>query len=195
MRLLRTTAILVVPVLLAAAAFAGAQRERPTWRGTIRVSMARLARQAKVTKAQAEKTALDSVHAADKKLLRSELAAENDSLIYEVKISTGGKTVEVLVDAGNGKVLKEGEQGSIQLGLARMAKVDKATAEKAALAAVQGADADKSIGESELEVEHDFLIYEIDVKVKNQPGVTEVIVDAGNGKVLATEHESGEGEG
>src|SRR5262249_55290241 len=152
------------------------------WRGTIRVSMARLARQAKVTKAQAEQTPLDSVPAADKKLLRSELAAENDSLIYEGKISAGGKTLEVLVGGGNGKVLKEGEQGSIQLGLARMAKVDKATAEKAALAAVQGADADKSIGESELEVEHDYLIYEIDVKVKNQPGVTEVIVDAGTGK-------------
>jgi len=193
--MLRAASILTAMGLLTGASAATMQRERPTWRGTIRVSMARLARQAKVTKAQAEKTALDSVQAADKKLLRSELAAENDSLIYEVKISTGGNTVEVLVDAGNGKVLKEGEQGSIQLGLARMAKVDKATAEKAALAAVQGADADKSIGESELEVEHDFLIYEIDVKVKNQPGVTEVIVDAGNGKVLATEHESGEGEG
>src|SRR5205823_7439091 len=118
-------------------------------------------------------------------------ATENDSLSWEVKVSAGGKTQEILVDAGNGKVLKEGEQGSIKLGLARMAKVDKATAEKTALAAVQGADADKSVGDSELEVEHDYLVYEIDVKVKNMPGVTEVIVDAGNGKVLATEHEGG----
>jgi uncharacterized membrane protein YkoI len=196
MRTLRITAILAVLGLLAAvAACSAAQRERPTWRGTIRVSMARIARQAKVSKAQAEKIALDSVDAADKKLVGSELSTENDSLSYEVKVTAGGKTREILVDAGSGKVLKEGEQGSIQLGLARMARVDKAAAEKAALAAVQGADADKSIGDSELEVEHDFLIYEIDVKVKNQPGVTEVIVDAGTGKVLATEHESGEGEG
>src|SRR5207244_2765614 len=137
------------------AAVAVAQERQPTWKGTIRVSMARLARQAKVTKPQAEKIALDSVEAADKKVVGSELATENDSLSYEVKVSAGGKKQEILVDAGNGKVLKEGEQGSIKLGLARMAKVDKATAEKAALAAVEAADADKSIGDSELEVEHD----------------------------------------
>ena len=41
--------------------------------------------------------------------------------------------------------------------------------------------------DSELEVVEDYLVYEIDVKVKGKPGTWEVTIDAGSGKVLATE--------
>src|SRR5262249_37151073 len=76
-------------------------------------------------------------------------------------------------------------------GLAKRATIKKADAEKTALQAVEGAAADKSLGDSELEVVNDYLVYEIDVKVKGKPGLWEGTVDAGSGKVLATEHENG----
>jgi len=179
--------------LIQAGATAGRQ-ERASWKGTIRVDFARIARRAKVSMADAEKAALASLgdDAANASVVGKELETEDDALVYEIKVKAGEKTREIQVDAGTGKVLGRGEHGSIRLGLARLAKVSKGDAEQSALAAVAGDAADKSVGDSELEVEHGYLIYEIDVKVKGKPGAWEVIVDAGNGKVLATEHE-GEG--
>jgi uncharacterized membrane protein YkoI len=103
-----------------------------------------------------------------------------------------GRTKEVLVDAGNGKVLGDREPGSIRLDLAKQAKISRADAEKTALAAIEGNAADKSVGENELEVENDSLVYQVDVRVSGQPGMWEVVVDAGDGKVLAREHGSAE---
>jgi uncharacterized membrane protein YkoI len=172
------------------------QRKEPAWKGSIRVDFKKLASRAKVSMADAEKAALASVEGgdADKKVVGRELVTENDALVYEIMVAVGGKKHEVEVDAGTGKVLGQNEQGSIKLGLARMAKISKDRAERIALGAVEGRDADKSLGDSELEVERDYLVYEIDVKVKGKPGMWEVIVDAGNGKVLATEHETGNGD-
>ena len=78
--------------------------------------------------------------------------------------------------------------------LAKMAKVSMADAEKTALSAVEAKDADKSVSSREIEVEHGFLVYSFDVKVAGQKGIEEVIVDAGDCKVLAREHESPESE-
>jgi uncharacterized membrane protein YkoI len=96
------------------------------------------------------------------------------------------------VDAGNGTVLGDREPGSIRLDLMKQAKISRADAEKTALAAIAGNAADKTAGENELEVENDSLVYQIDVKVSGQAGIWEVVVDAGDGKVLAREHEGAE---
>jgi uncharacterized membrane protein YkoI len=45
-----------------------------------------------------------------------------------------------------------------------------------------------------LEVENGCLVYSYDVKVPGKSGFEEVIVDAGSGKVLKTEHENSTGE-
>jgi uncharacterized membrane protein YkoI len=181
--------------LIHAAAVARAGQEKAAWKGTIRIDFARVARRARVSMADAEKAALASLgdDAANAKVLGKELETENDALVYEIKVDVGGKKRELQVDAGTGKVLGPHDQGSIRLGLARLAKVSKADAQTAALAAVEGEAADKTLGDSELEIEHGYLIYEIDVKVKGKPGAWEVIVDPGNGKVLASKHEA-EGE-
>jgi len=69
--------------------------------------------------------------------------------------------------------------------LQKMAKISKAAAEKNALAKVSG-----SVSKSELEVEDGCLVYSFDIKVAGKSGAEEVMVDAGNGKVLSQKHES-----
>lgn len=66
--------------------------------------------------------------------------------------------------------------------LAGHAKIDQAQAEAAALAALPG-----QIVKAKLDNEDGYLVWQIDVK--HAKGVTEVAVDAGNGKVLAMENE------
>lgn len=181
------SALLAVTVGLGAV-IARSEPKKPSWKGSIRIEMAELAKQAKISQANAEKAALAE---APGKLVSTELATESDSLLYEIKTRAGKKTREVLVDAGTGKIVPDGRQGSIVLGLRKMAKIEKADAQKTALEAVEGAAGDKSLGDSELEVEENYLVYEVDVKVKGKKGMWEVIVDAGTGKVLAREHETG----
>jgi uncharacterized membrane protein YkoI len=60
-----------------------------------------------------------------------------------------------------------------------LAKIDRSAAEKAALDAVPG-----EVREVELESESGFVVYEVEVAA-NDGTLHEVIVDAGNGKVLA----------
>jgi uncharacterized membrane protein YkoI len=69
-----------------------------------------------------------------------------------------------------------------------MAKVSESDARKRALDSVnvQGA----TISSGGLEVEDGCLIYDYDVKIAGKSGVQEVMVDAGNGKIIKTEHES-----
>lgn len=66
--------------------------------------------------------------------------------------------------------------------LASHAKIDQRQAEAAALAALPG-----EVVKSKLDNEHGRLVWQIDVR--HAKGVTEVAVDAGNGKVLAMENE------
>ena len=72
--------------------------------------------------------------------------------------------------------------------MTRMAKISAEEAKKIALGEVKRAGA--TIAKGGLEVEDGCLVYSYDIKVPGRSGVEEVIVDAGTGKVLKTEHES-----
>lgn len=74
--------------------------------------------------------------------------------------------------------------------LQKMAKISLATAEKTALAAVKAPAADKQVSNHEVEAERGYLVYSIEVTVKGKPGIQEILVDAGNGKVLDRQYES-----
>ncbi len=79
------------------------------------------------------------------------------------------------------------ENESAQAGqLQGLAKIDGAAAEEAALGVVHGQAKD-----IELENEGGFIVYEVEV-AGNDGKLHEVVVDAGNGKVLAQETEQGE---
>ncbi len=69
-----------------------------------------------------------------------------------------------------------------------MAKISFDQAIQKALAAVKG-----KVLEAELEEEDGFLVYEVEIVGQNR-SVTEVMVDAGNGEILAMEQESEDGE-
>lgn len=86
-----------------------------------------------------------------------------------------------------GTIKVEGKKS--KFALAEMAKVAMPDAVKTALGAVKGGDADKKVVDVELDAEDGYLVWEVEVVVRNQEGVTKVIVDAGSGKVLANEVE------
>ncbi len=71
--------------------------------------------------------------------------------------------------------------------LAKLATIDQKGADAAALASVPGS----SVVSNSLDNEDGFLVYKVTVKDKAGT-MTEVIVDAGNAKVLATEVEDNE---
>ncbi len=68
---------------------------------------------AKVTKADAERTALKAVNVPAASVSSSELESEGGCLIYTFDIKLPGKTsiVEVAVDAGTGKLLSKLSEG------------------------------------------------------------------------------------
>lgn len=74
--------------------------------------------------------------------------------------------------------------------LAAEAKVS----ESAAVATAERSVPHSTVVAVELERERKILMYSIDLKVPGQTGVTEVEVDAADGRVLASEHESGRDE-
>jgi len=75
-------------------------------------------------------------------------------------------------------------------GLAAEAKIDPATARRAALARIpQG-----RIEKEELEREDGKLVYSFDIKKGSEAGIEEVRVDALDGSVVAVEHEDPEKE-
>ncbi|HEY2797009.1 MAG TPA: PepSY domain-containing protein [Thermoanaerobaculia bacterium] len=77
--------------------------------------------------------------------------------------------------------------------LASMAKVSRDDAQKTALSSLK--DPSKaSVKEGELEAEHGCLVYSFDIAIEGQSGLQEVQVDAGNGKVLSSKHESAKAE-
>ena len=80
-------------------------------------------------------------------------------------------------------------KGTSDQALAKLATVSKETAQATALAAVKNAGSATIVG-AELEAENGCLIWSFDVKQKNVRGIQEVTVDAGNGKVLTSTHES-----
>lgn len=73
--------------------------------------------------------------------------------------------------------------------LKALAKVSLAQARKAAIASLRTKTA-IAVKDGELEVEHDCLVYSFDLGVHGKTGIEEIMVDAGNGKVLSRDHES-----
>ena len=80
--------------------------------------------------------------------------------------------------------------GSKKEELAAMAKVSQEDARKAALASLKDSSSKATVREAELEAEHGCLVYSFDIAIEGKSGIEEVQVDAGNGKVLSSEHES-----
>lgn len=77
------------------------------------VADAELLTLAKVTRTEAERTALKAVNVKAASVATGELEAEGGCLIYSFDIQIPGKKsiVEVAVDAGNGKVLAKKHEG------------------------------------------------------------------------------------
>jgi len=88
------------------------------------------------------------------------------------------------------KVEKSSIQGSIRVDddLKALAKIDSEEAKEKALAALKGA----TVTEVELEVEDGYLVYEVELLLGTQKLEIELIVDAGDGTVLAVEDGGGQ---
>ena len=85
------------------------------------------------------------------------------------------------------------KKGATQEELAGMAKVTHADAQKTALATLK--DPSKAtVRSAELEAENGCLVYSFDIAVAGKTGVQEIQIDAGNGKILSSKHESAKGE-
>ncbi|MEO7477721.1 MAG: PepSY domain-containing protein [Lysobacteraceae bacterium] len=80
-------------------------------------------------------------------------------------------------------------KGASDQALAKLATVSKETAQAAALATVKPSNT-ATIASAELEAEHGCLIWSFDVKKPKLRGIQEITVDAGNGKVLSSSHET-----
>jgi hypothetical protein len=80
-------------------------------------------------------------------------------------------------------------EGTAKAELAKLAKVSQADAERTAKATLKDAS-DVAVAEVELEAEHGCLVWSFDLKVKGNDGVYEVMIDAGDGQVLSSAHES-----
>jgi uncharacterized membrane protein YkoI len=68
---------------------------------------AELTKAAKITKEEAQKVALDTKTLADKKVTESKLESEDGCLVYQVDVLAGGDKTQFMIDAGNGKILRE----------------------------------------------------------------------------------------
>ena len=84
-------------------------------------------------------------------------------------------------------------QGSIRVDgsdLKSLAQIDAGEARDRVLAALREA----TVAEPELEVEDNYLVYEVHVVLGVQKLELELLVDAGNGKVLVVDNEAGDDE-
>ena len=72
--------------------------------------------------------------------------------------------------------------------LPSLAKVSQADAQKTALARIKAPST--AVAEGEFEVEQGCLVYSFDIRIPDKPGIEEIMVDAGTGKVLSHNHES-----
>lgn len=78
--------------------------------------------------------------------------------------------------------------GASEASLQAMTKVTRNSAQKTAL--LPYAKAKTRVSEGELEAENGCLVYSFDIRVQGRPGVDEVLIDAGTGKVLDRQHET-----
>ncbi len=160
--------------------------------------------QTKITKEQAQKIALERVKGT---IEDGELETENGILIYSFDIrNEKGTITEIQVDAKTGKIVSVEEENAEQeaaekskeqmetneseeadeAALAAQAKITKAEAEKIALNRASG-----KVEDGELEMENGKLVYSFDIR--NAKGtITEVQVDAKDGKIVSVEEETAE---
>ena len=78
--------------------------------------------------------------------------------------------------------------GATQAELIKLATVSQVQAQHSAMASLKGRNA--SVVSSELEAEDGCLIWSFDLKVTGRRGIQELWVDAGDGKIIASKHES-----
>lgn len=69
-----------------------------------------------------------------------------------------------------------------------LAKVSQVEAQKTALSRIKAPST--AVAEGELEVEQGCLVYSFDIRIPGKPGIEEIMVDAGTGKILSHKHES-----
>jgi uncharacterized membrane protein YkoI len=151
-----------------------------------KAEQAKLEKVAKIDADAASKAATDKVPGTVDEV---ELDEEGGNVVYEVDVvAQDGTETEVIVDAGNGKILaqevdKDADEAKAdkaeQAKLEKLAKIDANAASKAATDKVPGT-ADKV----ELDEEDGKVVYEVDVTAKDGTQ-SEVLVDATNGKILA----------
>ena len=73
--------------------------------------------------------------------------------------------------------------------LAAKARINQDAARASALNAISASPRKATVKEAELEVEGGCLVYSFDIRVEGERGIREVLVDAGDGKILKTERE------
>lgn len=78
--------------------------------------------------------------------------------------------------------------GASARSLLAMTKVTRTAARQTAMSGYARTQA--HVSEGELEAEDGCLVYSFDIRVHNRPGVDEILVDAGTGKVLDHQHET-----
>lgn len=84
-------------------------------------------------------------------------------------------------------------KGTAKEQLRGLARVSEAKALTTAIAAMR-TKADVRVKSSELEIEDGCLVWSFDLRIGTIPGVQEVLIDAGNGRMLSSQHESPEKE-
>lgn len=80
-------------------------------------------------------------------------------------------------------------RGTSRSDLARMAKITPAEAERRAMASV-GSQKVSSVISSDLEVDGGCLVWPFDLRLPDNGGIQEVLIDAGDGKVISSSFES-----
>jgi hypothetical protein len=81
------------------------------------------------------------------------------------------------------------KKGASKTELASLARISEGDARNAALGSLKSA-AGATVKETELEAEHGCLVWSFDIQLAGKAGIQEIQVDAGNGKILSSEHES-----
>ncbi len=146
----------------------------------VSTSFAQKKNDAKITKEQATKVALEQFK--DAVIQSSELEKEEGKLIWSFDLKVGETTKEVWVDAKTGKVIKAEEESAVKEKEEQVS--DKA--EKAALKKVPG-----EIVQKELKKEKGKTIYSFEIKTKDGK-IVEVDVNAKTNKVMKIETEDSE---
>lgn len=151
---------------------------------------------AKITEDEAAKVATEANPGAT--VTSNQLETEDGYVVYAVRLSNG---MELRIDAGDATVLETSEPdfvGSVPArekawtnkqektdALKPLAKINEDEAGKAATDANSGT----TVTKIKLDTDEGFVVYEVDLS-----NGTEVTIDAGDGKILETEHDEDHGD-